>query len=954
MRATISILSLMFLFSFNIFAQNGTIRGVVFDGETGELLPGVTIFAEGTSSGTITDLDGNYSLSIAPGTYSVRISYISYDPVILTDIVVESNEVTLLDDIGLEVATVGIDEVVVTATQIKNTETALMSMKLKSPIVMDGISATGLRRIGDSDAASAMKRVTGVSVSGGKYVFVRGLGDRYTKTTLNGVEIPGLDPDRNTLQMDIFPTNIIDNLLVNKSFSADLPADFTGGLVNIETKNFPEKKIGSISVGLEYNPNFHFRNNFLTYEGGTTDFLGFDDGTRKNPITNPAILTNTSVVGGIGSPLGQEYRASLESFNPVMSAREEQNLANISMGLSLGNQFDREGYKLGYNLALAYKHETEFYEQAIDAKYILNDDVSVTELTNADYQDGAIGVSNNFLGGLAGLAYKTNTSRLRLNLLHLQNSVSTAGIFFRSKDNEGSGFENGLQHNLEFNQRSLTNLFFDGKHLYQDAGWTIEWKISPTYSRMYDPDIRMTQYKIEDGVFDIDGGENDKPARIWRSLDEVNISGLFHITKDYTLFDRDSKLKFGGLYTYKQRNFLIETFKFNNPGVPFTGDPDELFYEENLWPLQGTNEASGVLAEQNFIPVNPNQYTSSVNVASGYIKTEINPLERLKATLGIRFEKYIQNYTGNILDNERVLDDQNLFPEVNLIYTIIPRMNARFSYSQTIARPSFKELSFAQIEDPISGTTFNGGLYPAGDLWDGNLVSTSIQNFDLRWETYFEGGQMISLSGFYKTFENPIEIILYPGQSAFNLQPRNVGNGTVLGTEVEFRLNMGSLIEPLRTISLNSNVTIITSEIERDPGEYQNKIENARTGEIIEETRLMSGMSPYIVNAGISYLGRQGFWDGLEAGLYYNVQGESLEIVGVDDRPDVYSVPFHSLNFNSSKSLGIKDQYSLGIKVTNILNNRKELVSKSFGSEDLIYFSRLQGISFSISLRYAF
>lgn len=965
MFARFNAVFILLLIASGLFATDGKIRGIVYDEESGESMPGVTIYAEGTTSGTITDLEGKYSLDLEPGTYSLRISFVSYEAVTITDIEVNEYEVMVLDDVGLKISALEMEEVVITATQVKNTETAMMAIKMKSANVLDGVSATKLRRIGDSDAAAAMKRVTGVSVSGGKYVFVRGLGDRYTKTTLNGVDIPGLDPDRNTLQMDIFPTNVIDNLIVNKSFSADLPADFTGGLVDIATKAFPEEKTGAFSAGLEFNPNFHFNGDFLSYEGGATDWFGFDDGTRKNPITNPSIINNNSIVGGIGSELGQEYRAALESFYPVMSAREKTNLMNLSLGLSMGNQFDREKVKVGYNVALSYKNETEFYESAFDGKYILNNDRDITELINADYQEGALGISNSLVALLGGLALKTNTSKYRLNLLHLQNGVKTAGIFFRSKNNEGSGFDSGLQHNLEFNQRSLTNVLIDGKHLFQDAGWTIEWKLSPTFSRMYDPDIRMTQYKIEDdGSFDIDGGENDKPARIWRNLDEINLTGLFHMTRDFQLFTgRKARVKFGGAYTYKERDFLIEAFKFNISGVDYTGEPDELFYEENLWPYQGTDESSGVLAEQNFIPNNTNEFNSYVHVQSAYVKTEINPLNKLKATLGVRFENYQQYYNGystgsfttdESLSDEKVLNDQDFFPEVNLIYEIVPRMNARFSYSRTIARPSFKELSFAQIEDPISGTTFNGGLWPSGNLWDGELVSTSIQNFDIRWETYFNGGQMVSVSGFYKTFENPIEIILYPGQSSFNLQPRNVGNGTVLGAETEFRLNLGSLVDALRAWSISSNLTLITSKIDRDEGEYGNKQDNARTGETVEPTRLMAGMSPYIVNAGISYLGRTGFLEGAEAGLYYNVQGQSLEVIGVDDRPDVYSVPFHSLNFNSKVLLGQSKRFSLGLKVTNILNEKKELVYKSYGSPDLPYYRRVTGTTFSISMRYKF
>ncbi|MDA3821405.1 MAG: carboxypeptidase-like regulatory domain-containing protein, partial [Bacteroidales bacterium] len=221
------------------FSQAGFLRGKVFDDATGEFLPGVTIFIEGTSTGTITDLDGNFNLSVEPGEYDLRVSFISYETLIISGVKVVGGEVNSLGELKLEEATISLNEVTVTAKAVRNTETALISIKRRSPNMIDGISSGSLKMIGDSDAASAMKRVSGVSVSQGKYVYVRGLGDRYTKTLLNGVDIPGLDPDRNTLQMGIFPTSVIDNIIVYKTFSAELPADFTGGAIDIEMKDFP-------------------------------------------------------------------------------------------------------------------------------------------------------------------------------------------------------------------------------------------------------------------------------------------------------------------------------------------------------------------------------------------------------------------------------------------------------------------------------------------------------------------------------------------------------------------------------------------------------------------------------------------------------------------------------------------------------------------------------------------
>jgi len=238
-RKFVYLIYLLTLFAFTATAQTGTIRGSVFDDATGESLPGVTIFLEGTTKGTLTDFDGLFSLNTEPGVYNLRISYISYETTIIRDLQVKAGEVSLLENIRLKEARIELSEVVVTAQAARNSEAAVLTMKQKSASLIDGISSSAFRKTGDSDAANSLKRVTGVSVEGGKYVFVRGLGDRYTKTTLNGMEIPGLDPDRNTLQLDIFPTNIIDNIIISKTFTADLPADFTGGIIDISTKDLP-------------------------------------------------------------------------------------------------------------------------------------------------------------------------------------------------------------------------------------------------------------------------------------------------------------------------------------------------------------------------------------------------------------------------------------------------------------------------------------------------------------------------------------------------------------------------------------------------------------------------------------------------------------------------------------------------------------------------------------------
>jgi hypothetical protein len=953
----------LFLLSSLLYGQNGFIRGTVYDDANGETLPGVTIAVVDTYNGTITDLDGKFNLNIEPGNYSLRISFISYETLLLSDIEVKAGEVTLFDNLRLKEATIDINEVTITASAIRNTESAIMTIKSKSANLIDGISAASLQKTGDSDAAASIKRVPGVSVEGGKYIFVRGLGDRYTKTILNGVDIPGLDPDRNTIQMDIIPTNIIDNIIVHKSFSPDLPADFTGGVIDLETKDFPATKKGDVSISLGYNPNYHFNSDYIAYDGGKTDFLGFDDGTRAIPATEN-IPFFSEVVGRPDGEKGQRYREILQAFNPNLAAYRSNSFMDYKIGASLGNQVPGDKITIGYSISLSYKNNTEYYKDAEYGRYGLSGNPDIMEMDIREFQLGDYGVNNVLLSGMAGLALKTSSSKFRINALHLQNGESKAGIFDFEGSDQGSIFS-GFQHNLDYSERSLSNVLVSGEHNINNSKWNMEWKISPTLARMNDPDIRFTRYVVSDGNYVI-GTESGFPERIWRELEETNLAGLFHITRNFELNGRDGKIKFGGAYTYKERDFNIMSFALNIRNVPLTGDPNELLNPGNLWPLNGS-VSRGTGFEARFVPVNPNQFNANTNLAAGYVSAELSPLKKLKAIFGIRVEKYAQKYTGqdqlgtNVLDNDLVLDDLDFFPAVNLIYNISEnnnseKQNLRLSFSKTIARPSFKELSYAEIFDPITGRTFVGGLFrDANDLagveyWDGNLRSTDIYNLDLRWEFFHNYGQTISAGVFYKIFQDPIEIVQYATQTGA-FQPRNVGDGNVMGAEVEIRQSLGFLGISLEQLSIAGNITVADSRIKLSKTEYESRVENARTGQEVSEYRKMAGQSPLIINFGFIYDGgSNGFWESFEAGVFYNVQSRTLQYVGIVDRPDIYLEPFHSLNFNASKTFGSEDKWKLGLKASNLLNQNKESIYISYMADNQ-YFSRLNpGTTFQLSL----
>ncbi|MEX2595978.1 MAG: TonB-dependent receptor [Salibacteraceae bacterium] len=928
-----------FLLTSSVMAQqsaqeNGVIRGTVYDKTMGEPLIGANVVIKGTTNGISTDLDGQFSLPIAPGNYDVEISFITFQTLTIEGVTVEAGETALLGELQLEESSMLLKEVVIQAEASRQSEEALMMMKKKSGAMVDGISASRMQLAGDANAVDAAKRVTGVTVEDGKYIYVRGLGDRYTKTMLNNVDIPGLDPDKNSLQMDIFPTNLIDNIVVSKTFSADMPADFTGGLVNIETKSFPDEKFTSVSFGLGYNPDMHFNPDYLTYNGGKTDFLGFDDGTRALP----AAANRAKVPTPISANSDEEVNDFVESFNPELGTKRQMSLMDYSAGVSFGNQIDlknsKRGGKLGYIFSLSYKKNYNFYDDVVYGEYQKLIDPDVYGLRYATVQTGQLGEESNMVGVLGGLAYKTKKSKYRLTLMRLQNGVSRAGQFFIDNDGAAvgqSGYFAGAD-NLEYNQRGMNNILLHGSHFLDDSGWEIDWRLSPTFSTSADPDIRKTAFTFSAVDTSFIAGAGGNPSRIWRDLSEVNATARIDLAKKYTLADRKAKLMFGGLHTFKQRDYEILFYD-----IQFTGsqswestNPQDILNPENLYP----NRPNGIYYQSGNNNPNPNEYQSTVQSSALYVSNQLQITPRLNSILGLRAEKFTQWHTGRdqraasgdlvngrSLENEKVLDAIDLFPSVNFIYSVAEEQNLRLSYSKTIARPSFKELSFAQIIDPLTNRIFNGSLFTYTD-WEGNLTETRIDNLDLRWELFMEDGQLLSASVFYKRFDDPIELVRIPEQqTSTEYQPRNVGNGQLYGVEVEFRKDLAFVSPGLKPFSLNGNLTVVESQIDMTSVEFNSRKTYEKTGETIKDTRQMAGQSPYVVNAGAAYRNVE---SGLDVGVFYNVKGPTLFIVGAGLFPDIYMEPFHSLEFSVNKKIGKEKRTVIDFKVSNILNDRLE------------------------------
>ena len=922
--------------TFNVTAQSGVIRGILYDNTNGETLPFATIYVKEAQKGANSDLDGAYNFTLNPGTYTLEFSFVGYSNQVIQNVLVKANEVTELD-VRLSDDAKMLQEVVVKANIVKNSESALLTMQKKSPNMMDGISKQAFRKIGDSDAGGAIKRVTGVSVEGGKYVYVRGLGDRYTKTILNGLDVPGLDPDRNALQMDLFPTNIIDNIIVLKTATPDVSGDFTGGIVDISTKDFPVEKTFNISVGGGYNPSMHFNSNYVYGAKSPTDILGFDNGQRSLPFSS---FTN---VPSISSQQNAQLTNLTKSFSSDLGVIKGTSPMDYNFAVSTGNQKNLSKMDIGYNLALNYRNSTEFYEEAVYNAYIKSNTISSYDFELNQSQVGPLSKNNVLLSGLAGFSVKYKRNKVGINLLRIQNGESTAGKFIQETYILNSNTI--YQDNVEYAQRSITNANLKGEHVLDKNGnLRIDWSLSPTLSNIQDKDVRVTPFRFDQGNYSIEPSEGAQPRRLYRNLDERNLSGRLDVTKKFVTNYGDSKLKFGVSAVNKNRDYEIFQYVFNIKGqsqFDINGDPNKVLAPGNIWTPE---KNAGVYVVGNYEPANT--YAAKQTILAAYVMNEYNLSSKLKAIYGLRVEKFDHYYTGQnnlgteVLNNEKINKALDLLPSANIVYNLTENTNLRMAVSRTLARPSFKEASISQIYDALSDRTFIGNK---------DLKETKIMNFDLRLEKFMDNGQMVSVSGFYKQFKNPIEIVSYSQLSPNDFTPRNVGSATVAGGELELRKNVGLNIGGEKPLSLGTNLTLVYSNVMMNPNEFLSRIENAREGEEVKESRRLQGQSPFIINA---YLGYDHKKSGLEGNLSYNVQGKRLSIVGIGRNPDVYEMPFNSLNLKVSKRLGAAQKSVVSFGANNLLDAKKQRFYEGYNATPVVYDLFRPGTSYSFSLAF--
>ena len=917
----------------------GLLRGKVIDAETGEYLIGATVMLKRTTTGAATDLDGNYNIpNIAAGKYTVLCQYISYEPLVFENVEIEDGKVTLLNA-QLSTVSVGLEEVQIKAKMQQRTEAALLTIQKKSANVIDGISAQAMSRSGDSEASGALKRVTGVNVEGGKYVYIRGLSDRYSKTTLNRADIPGLDPNRNTVQMDLFPTNLIDNIIVYKTFSPNLPGDFTGGLINIVTKDFPEQLTVQAGLRLGYNTSASFNHRFLAYQGSPTDILGYDNGFRNIPI---------AAQGDIPSyPSGKKELTDITtSFNKIMAPEFQPSAMNATLSFSVGNQVGvgKKNNQLGFLFGLSYKYKELNYDNGTKGLYTLggaqDENLTMQHLYN-DNQS-----SRNVLWGIIGnLTYKfARNHKISFNVMKDQSGVSLARFMYGPKPSD----EKTLiiqTRKLQWMQRSLLTGQLRGEDYFENlAKMKMEWQFAVSSSSQDEPDMRFFtnsyypdlkspfNYAVESSIYNV-------PARYYRNMDQMNYFGKLDFTIEPGNKTHAPKLKFGGLYSYQKRNFEENRYDYNfqfSPSV-YNGNVPDFVADDNIgvnYPLYPRAGIMGLYVQESNLDNLRNSYRADQTVGAAYLMTDALVFKKLRIIAGLRYEYTLINsasYDSTLPTG--YLKNNDFLPALALTWRLNNKMNLRFNYSRTLARPSFRELA------PYASEDFAGG-----ETWIGNdmLKRTLIDNIDLRWENYFRPGEILSLSAFYKLFHQPIEVVNNPKAQNPELTWENVDQATVYGFELDFRKKL-DFWNFTKNVSAGINFTYIYSEVTIDSLELS---AIRATDPSAKDTRPMFGQSPYIINA---FLGYQNPDIGLEINLAYNVSGPKIVINVKGGTPDIYAQPVNSLNLTAIKRIAKK--WSLNLRIKNMLNAPYKETYTYKGNE-YIYRRFKLGVLFELGFKF--
>ncbi len=922
------------------YAQQKTISGKVIDGITGQPLVSASLYLLETKVTIASDINGKFSFTkLITGMYTVKCSYTGYTEKIVEEIMVNDSTENFEIVISLNRKS-DLDNVVVSSTRTKaagETVSSLLIAQKNNITVSDGVSAEFIKKTPDKNTSDVLKRISGASIQDDRFVVVRGLNDRYNASFINGAPLPSTESDRKAFAFDILPSVILDNLVIYKTAAADKTGEFAGGIIDVTTKSTSPKNFTLINAGFTNNSLATGKTRFFSENNGNKDWLGMDDGTRKMPVGLPSVSV-------LRNDLNSQQKGELAKlFNKFKwGVLQEITRPGYNLQLSKSLRINKKGEEFISSLfSVNYNHNFTFNSGSRNSYDFAIQDSAQESFQRAKYQD-SIYNDEIIIALMGNMAVKINS----------RNTFTWKNLFSINTDNKlikrfGSpDYDADSASIISETVRSYTtNKIFSsqmaGNHLFSVHKTRVNWLLSYSTVNREIPNLSRTAYsgRLPD--------KNDLVATFVTPPNQTSGSGtmfssnsdeqIYYYSADasqpYNLFKKmQSTSKIGIAFQSRKRDFTSRVLGFTpySNGAVFdntlTSIPeDQIFLPEHMG-LMSNGKGGFILSDGTLSNAN---YNASSKIWSSFIMNEHRAFKKLRLNYGIRFESFnqklnsIKNLRDTINLDSTVID---LLPSANFIYSLNSKTNIRLSYSQTLNRPEFRELAPFLFFDYVSNYTFEG---------QPDLKRTKISNYDFRFEYYPGKAQIFSLTGFYKKFVNPIEILSLPNTTNQAIYA-NAASATVYGIETEFRLLISALLNRqehpfLKKWTISGNFAYLKSAVVVD------SFLSISASQLIKD-RALQGQSPYIINGGISYNDEK---SGFSSTLSVNRSGERIFIAGTFNTASIYERSRTVIDIQFGKYLFNKF-LELKLTVKDLLNQDLNLYydfdrSKTFTGKDRFY-----------------
>ena len=909
----IKLLFLSFFIATAAIAGPGVIRGSIKDAKSKDPLIGATVLLEGTQIGVAADVDGKFEIPGVPaGTYKVIVSFVSYKNKEIPNVRVESGNTTVIDtEMDEEGAT--LNEVVVRASKVTNTDVAVISeIKQLKPIAV-GISSQQIQKSQDRDAAAAIRRVPGVSIVDNRFVMIRGLGSRYNSVLINDMITPSSEVDTRSFSFDLVPASIIDRMIVYKSGSAESPGDFAGGIIKIYTKRRPDENFTNLSatVGVRGNTTFQ---NVQTQTRSGANFLGLWSADQQLSSAFPSRAADFNSMSAperasYGRLLGNTWGLKNVSVNP-----------DVRIGLNIGRRFDAGNVGISNITSVNYSLTNQFanvdlnlYQNGLKANDVFE------KYNDANYsRQSRLGLLHNWT-----FRFSPNFTLESKTLFNLAGSTETV---VRNGQRVVDGYD-VLNYSEKFENRAILTTQVSGDHKLSELT-KLNWIAGYGYTGRWEPDWKRIRYQrvtgqpgAQEAPFQAVTPVDPNPVDIGRFFSKLDENVLTLSINGEHAFgnpsDREpNRVRFGAYTEHKVRDYSARFYGYNNignasailqQGIGQVFDPSHITGQDGGLSIKdGTKDLDS--------------YQGINNYYAAYASGDVNFGSKAVMTVGFRGEYNVQQLSSYIVNEKQSLVNYKLFiplPSLNFTYKLSERQNLRLAFSSTLNRAEFREIA------PFSYFDFN----LLADIRGNTALKTAkIQNLDAKWEFYPSANELISVTGFYKYFKNPIETFLLPTGNGLAYTFINANYAQNYGVEVEFRKGFTeSTNRFLQNLTLVGNASLIKSTVNlgetvKGP-DLSGTIQNYDLTGIADKKRPMQNQSPYLVNAGIYYDDPSSGW---QWNVLYNVFGQRIFAVGNPQNPSVYEMPRSVVDLNIGKRIGKRLEMKLGIQ--DILNQATRFV----------------------------